>query len=111
MNIIDATIKWTQYQFNCPKCGWPHWLGSKQLNHPKYIIVCDCGYVFAPKRKKKYKLKEDKSYFTDNQIINEVIELLVLYGYSKKESKSRVNKVFDETKNLETLFKDAILNG
>lgn len=34
--------------YECPSCDWEHWFSSKQLNHPKFIAVCDCGEMFKP---------------------------------------------------------------
>lgn len=34
--------------YECPACDWEHWFSSKQINHPKFIAICDCGEAFSP---------------------------------------------------------------
>jgi hypothetical protein len=102
---IDAHFK-----YRCPKssCGFDHWLSLKESQTKGFKIVCDCGYVFKPKRISKIKI-----VYADIQPVpqpekviekpkipvdfkNSCVKLLVSYGFTKDESVSLCEKAFEK---------------
>jgi len=104
---VDAHL-----QYRCPKpdCGYDHWLSLKQTQTKNFKIVCDCGFVFKPKRiksieikyeeaknQKDIKPKEAKS--TENILSidteQKCVKLLTDYGFTKNESLVLIKKSFE----------------
>lgn len=108
---IDAHFK-----YRCPQssCGFDHWLSLKQCQTKGFKVVCDCGYVFKPKRISKIKIvyadiqlipKTEKPPETEKTIEkpkipvdfkNSCVKLLVSYGFTKDESVSLCEKAFEK---------------
>jgi hypothetical protein len=113
---IDAHFK-----YRCPKssCGFDHWLSLKESQTKGFKIVCDCGYVFKPKRisnihivyanilsvKKpelETQIKPDEPTQTIEKpkiavdLQNDCVKLLVGYGFTQEESLSMCEKAFDK---------------
>jgi len=108
------------FKYRCPKssCGFDHWLSLKESQTKGFKIVCDCGYVFQPKRiskieivyanissgKKPKKLKtqiksEQPTHTIEKPKIsvdlqNNCVKLLVGYGFTQDESISLCKKAF-----------------
>lgn len=57
----------TEASFNyvCPNpgCGFNYWISLKEAKTKEFKIVCDCNFVFSPKRIKKIKI----AYYDDNE--------------------------------------------
>jgi hypothetical protein len=108
---IDAHFK-----YRCPKssCGFDHWLSLKECKTKGFKVVCDCGYVFKPKRISKIKIvyvdiqpvaTTEKPPESDKVIEkpkipvdfkNSCVKLLVSYGFTKDESVSLCEKAFEK---------------
>lgn len=106
MEKILPKETYTQYKFDCPQCDWPWWATIAQLSHPQYIIVCYCGYCFKPILKNEHAKVIDN--YSLEEKFNQIVQVLVLQGYSKKEAIYRVKKVYRQDKDIESLIKDAI---
>jgi len=110
---IDIDV---HFKYRCPesKCGYEHWLSLKESQTKNFKIVCDCGYVYKPKRISKIKIvyediqkapKVDK-LTESNKVIekpkipvdfkNSCVKLLVSYGFTKDESISLCEKAFEK---------------
>jgi len=113
---IDAHFK-----YRCPKsnCGFDHWLSLKESQTKGFKVVCDCGYVFRPKRiskieivyanilsAKKTDLEKPTKQDEPTQAIekpkiavdlqNDCVKLLVGYGFTQEESLSLCEKAFEK---------------
>jgi hypothetical protein len=105
---IDAHFK-----YRCPEtnCGFEHWLSLKECQTKGFKVVCDCGYVFRPKRISKLKIvyvdiqpaqkpKEATKLIEKPKIPvdfkNSCVKLLVSYGFTKDESVSLCEKAFEK---------------
>jgi uncharacterized protein YbcC (UPF0753/DUF2309 family) len=105
---IDAHFK-----YRCPKssCGFDHWISLKESKTKGFRIVCDCGFVFKPKRISKIKIlyadiklvekKEQPVKTIEKPKIpidfkNSCVRLLVTYGFTKEESVSLCEKAFEK---------------
>jgi len=108
---IDAHFK-----YRCPQsnCGFDHWLSLKESQTKGFKVVCDCGYVFKPKRISKIKIiyaniqsapKTEKPPEPEKVIEkpkipvdfkNTCVKLLVSYGFTKDESVSLCEKAFEK---------------
>jgi len=108
---IDAHFK-----YRCPKsnCGFDHWLSLKESQTKDFKVVCDCGYIFKPKRISKIKIvyvdiqpvpqpvkpPEPEKVIEKPKIpidlSNSCVKLLVSYGFTKDESVSLCEKAFEE---------------
>jgi uncharacterized protein YbcC (UPF0753/DUF2309 family) len=105
---IDAHFK-----YRCPKsnCGFDHWLSLKECQTKDFKIVCDCGFVFKPKKISKIKIVYSDIKLVDNKeqpakIIekpkipvdfkNDCGKLLISYGFTKEEAISLCEKAFEK---------------
>lgn len=108
---IDAHFK-----YRCPQlsCGFDHWLSLKESQTKGFKVVCDCGYVFRPKRISKIKIvyadiqpvpqpakpPESEKVIEKPKIPvdfkNSCVKLLVSYGFTKDESMSLCEKAFEK---------------
>jgi uncharacterized protein YbcC (UPF0753/DUF2309 family) len=105
---IDAHFK-----YRCPKsnCGFDHWLSLKECQTKDFKIVCDCGFVFKPKKISKIKIVYSDIKLADNKeqpakIIekpkipvdfkNDCGKLLISYGFTKEEAISLCEKAFEK---------------
>jgi len=108
---IDAHFK-----YGCPNtdCHYDHWLSLKETQTKGFKVVCDCGYVFKPKRISKIKIvyaniqsvpKTEKPPEPEKVIEkpkipvdfkNTCVKLLVSYGFTKDESVSLCEKAFEK---------------
>lgn len=105
---IDAHFK-----YRCPKsnCGFDHWLSLKESQTKGFKIVCDCGYIFRPKKISKIKiLYEDTQSVQKTEQPTKTIEkpkipidfqkscvqLLVGYGFTKDEATGLCEKAFEK---------------
>jgi hypothetical protein len=110
---IDVDV---HFKYRCPepKCGYEHWLSLKESQTKNFKIVCDCGYVYKPKRISKIKIVYEDIQQTpkiekpteSNKVIekpkipvdfkNSCVKLLVSYGFTKDESISLCEKAFEK---------------
>ena len=108
---IDAHFK-----YRCPKsnCGFDHWLSLKECQAKGFKVVCDCGYLFKPKRISKIKIVyEDIQQIPKIEKISELekvvekskipvdfqkscVNLLVGYGFTKDEAIGLCEKAFEK---------------
>jgi uncharacterized protein YbcC (UPF0753/DUF2309 family) len=105
---IDAHFK-----YRCPKsnCGFDHWLSLKECQTKDFKIVCDCGFVFKPKKISKIKIvysdiklvenKEQPAKIIEKPKIpvdfkNDCGKLLISYGFTKEEAISLCEKAFEK---------------
>jgi hypothetical protein len=108
---IDAHFK-----YRCPKsnCGFDHWLSLKECQTKGFKVVCDCGYIFKPKRISKIKIVyEDIQQIPKIEKISELekvvekpkipvdfqkscVNLLVGYGFTKDEAIGLCEKAFEK---------------
>jgi len=108
---VDAHFK-----YRCPKssCGFDHWLSLKECRTKAFKVVCDCGYVFKPKRISKIKIVYENTQsvpkidtITESKDViekpkipidfrNSCVKLLVSYGFTKDESISLCEKAFEK---------------
>lgn len=97
--------------YRCPKtnCGFDHYLSLKETQTKNFKIVCDCGFVFKPKRIKKLKIvyfepininepkQNDKTVNNTEipiELKNESAKLLISYGFTKNESLELIYKAW-----------------
>jgi len=110
---IDVDV---HFKYRCPepKCGFDHWLSLKESQTKSFKVVCDCGYVFKPKRISKIKIvyadiqpvpKTEKPTESEKAIEkpkipvdfkNSCVKLLVSYGFTKDESIFLCEKAFEK---------------
>jgi hypothetical protein len=110
---IDVDV---HFKYRCPepKCGYEHWLSLKESQTKNFKIVCDCGYVYKPKRISTIKIVYEDIQQTPkiekpteaNKVIekpkipvdfkNSCVKLLVSYGFTKDESISLCEKAFEK---------------
>jgi uncharacterized protein YbcC (UPF0753/DUF2309 family) len=105
---IDAHFK-----YRCPKsnCGFDHWLSLKECQTKDFKIVCDCGFVFKPKKISKIKIvysdiklvenKEQPAKIIEKPKIpvdfkNDCGKLLISYGFTKEEAIGLCEKAFEK---------------
>lgn len=102
---IDAHFK-----YRCPQsnCGFDHWLSLTESQTKGFKVVCDCGYVFKPKKISKIKIvyadiqpvPEPEKVIEKPKIPvdfkNSCVKLLVSYGFTKDESVSLCEKAFEQ---------------
>jgi len=108
---IDAHFK-----YRCPQsnCGFDHWLSLTESQTKGFKVVCDCGYIFKPKRISKIKIvyvdiqpvpqpvkpPEPEKVIEKPKIPvdfkNSCVKLLVGYGFTKDESISLCEKAFEK---------------
>jgi len=108
MKKVLPESTFTQYKIPCPYCKWPWYFVENQLKHPKFVFVCDCGKAWKPVSDITPKNVEK---VVKGKLVDDVIEIMIMQGWSKKEAKQKVSAVYDSSKSLETLLKDAIFNG
>lgn len=106
--------------YACPQCLQQHWISLKAAKTKGYIIVCDCGSVFKPKRiddikilyiKNKNKtikseiqecevlLKEQQSEPTNNlpvDLLEKCVTVLAGYGFTKTEAASLLKQTYEK---------------
>jgi uncharacterized protein YbcC (UPF0753/DUF2309 family) len=105
---IDAHFK-----YRCPKsnCGFDHWLSLKECQTKDFKIVCDCGFVFKPKKISNIKIvysdiklvenKEQPAKIIEKPKIpvdfkNDCGKLLISYGFTKEEAIGLCEKAFEK---------------
>lgn len=98
-------------KYICQRCGQTHWLSINEASTRKFKVVCFCGLVFGIKRVKDFKLiyhkKTPKAIETkkskpeqksipviSNDLLNQTIEVLVKYGFTKTEAKNLIIKSY-----------------
>jgi DNA-directed RNA polymerase subunit RPC12/RpoP len=97
-------------KYLCIKCGDSHWLSFKEASTKGFKIVCDCGNTFSVKRVENFSIKYYKKHNTKQQQINtnktetvkiisdslldQSIEVLVKYGFTKIEAKNLILKSY-----------------
>lgn len=112
---IEANLK---YLCPNPECGLDHWLSLREVQTPKYRVVCECGQVFRPKLISELKIvysqikkkPEIKQEICEN-ILNKVVVALEPYGFSQHESSELVKKAYakNPTNNIGLLIKNSLL--
>jgi len=107
---IDIDV---HFKYRCSKssCGSEHWLSLRESQTKGFKIVCDCGYIFRPKRISKIQIvyanilsvkKPDEPTQTIEKpkiavdLQNDCVKLLVGYGFTKDESVSLCEKAFEK---------------
>jgi hypothetical protein len=130
---IDA-----QFKYMCPQstCGYCHWISIKEAQTKNFKIVCDCGYVFKPKRIQKIKILYDKpvikqldtsvvktvvesveaktplvvKQFIPDTLLNKCSKTLIGYGFTEQESKKLLSSAYTDnpTENIGELIKFAL---
>lgn len=115
MNKTTKTVKSRQkpidfnvvLQYKCPECDNDYWITYLQASTKNFKMVCDCGTVFKPKRIVDLKLKFEKKIKTKiqqsdqnttipNDLLNNCVNVLIGYGFDKKEAKELVTTTFDK---------------
>jgi Holliday junction resolvasome RuvABC DNA-binding subunit len=109
------------FKYRCPEvnCNFDHWLSLKEAQTKNFKVVCDCGYVFSPKRIKKIKVSYTKEIVvTSNKplessknipinipidLLDKSSEALVKYGFTKTEAKDLIKKAFIENPTADTV--------
>ena len=109
------------FKYRCPKsnCGLQHWLSLKESQTKGFKIVCDCGFIFKPKRistiqivyanksstkktqsNESIKLDETAEIIEKHKIPvdlkNDCVKLLFDYGFTQNESLSMCEKAFEK---------------
>jgi Holliday junction resolvasome RuvABC DNA-binding subunit len=87
-------------------CGSEHWLSLKECQAENFKVVCDCSKIFKPKRIKninieyitklktenntniKPEISEHQQPQLDSNILDKGCDLLVQYGFTRKESEN-----------------------
>lgn len=115
------------FKYRCPqaKCGYDHWISLNQAKTKNYKIVCDCGFVFQPKRIKTIKAiffetetgsfdkKTTKSVTAEKQIqepltrsdppeipitiLNKSTDILLSYGFLKEEAELLLKSAYTKS--------------
>lgn len=130
---LDAHLR-----YKCPNhnCGYDHWLSLKETQTKNFRVVCDCGFIFKPKRIKflktiyiKHKQIKQSSVVDkptqekleektlsnikplDKSILDDCVKIMIGYGFTKSESVELINKSYESTKiaNIGSLVKNALL--
>jgi len=109
MKTTLPTERFSQYSFLCPGCGWKHFFTENQVNNRKFVYVCDCTTAFKPRLTESS--PEDIPKITKGEEYTTALEIMKAQGYSVREAKEMLDKVFSPEKDVVTLIKDAIFNG
>lgn len=75
--------------YECPNCGWNHWLKPQQYLYENFRIVCDCSRVFSPiepnlssfQIKKSAGKKPSQNKNINN--VSEAIQILISQGFDQ----------------------------
>lgn len=108
---LDVSLK-----YSCPDCNLDHWLFLREAQTKNYRVVCECGATFKPKRISKLHIlyKRDRSKPSKQKlpvdIIDKCVQILSNYGFDAKESKSILEKAYEQTNltDIPSLVKTAI---
>ncbi len=95
---VEASFK---YVCPNPKCGFDHWISLKEAKTKGFKIVCDCNFVFSPKRIKKIKIAyydDDKKKDKTNPPTPQVVEKIHHISDSLLSKASTVMRGFGFTK-------------
>lgn len=103
METVAIAETFSSYRLDCPNCGDTFWLTQTQYDHPKFFIACDCGKDLKPNRPTK---AAQQYKITDT--ITEVIDTLVVSGYSKREAIEKISRISNKNRSFEELFKEAV---
>lgn len=115
--------------YSCPECNAHHWISIKAAQVKGYMIVCDCGCVFRPKRVKDikiiYETKQPEQTVKQNQTVQnntkivlddfsleKCLSILGSYGFTKQESNDLIDKALDATqsRDIKTIVKFCLTN-
>ena len=112
---IDTSISLI---YACPECSQKHWISLQAAKTKGYIIVCDCGSVFKPKRvdnikilysKNKTKIIESKTQeyevllkeeesdsinILPVDLLERCVTVLAGYGFTKTEASSLLKETY-----------------
>lgn len=102
---VTPILEFKQYKIACPKCGWCWWFTENQLKRNRLKFVCDCGACFVPCISKESLSEID---FSKTESFTSLVMSLVKWGYSRKEAKTRIEKVFNPSKKSEDILREAI---
>lgn len=99
--------------YSCPSCSCKHWLSLKEARTKNFLVVCDCDTTFSVKTIRSIKILYKKTLKTeitktDSKSLNEIpvdflnrcCKVLVDYGFTKEESKSMLQKAYDQNPSL-----------
>lgn len=101
---VDAQFK---YRCENNECQAEQWLFLNQVKTKGFKLVCECGAVYTIKQVDKMKVSYVKRKSKSNiehepnnskDYLNKACKILQHYGFSDKESKELVYKVYDITK-------------
>lgn len=103
-------------KYMCPECGEHHWLSFRESSTKNFKIVCFCGLVFGVKRtkniriifeKKKNSLPQSSEKIVEkpkiempiipNELLEQTIKALVIYGFRKSEAKEIITKSYEKS--------------
>lgn len=106
---VEASFK---YVCPNPKCGFDHWISLKEAKTKEFKIVCDCNFVFSPKRIKKIKIAycddknkiidktsvpvpvAEKIHYISDALLSKASAVMIGFGFTKSESKNLIAEYY-----------------
>ena len=109
---IDAEASF-KYLCPNPKCRFDHWISLKEAKIKGFKIVCDCNFVFSPKRIKKIKIAyyddnenkttenisvpvqvDQKIHYISDALLSKASAVMIGFGFTKSESKNLIAEYY-----------------